>query len=362
MTVLLVIAILVFLIVVHELGHFVAAKLFRIRVDEFGIGYPPRALSFGKWGETEYTLNWLPFGGFVKLYGEDGPARGVRSLSGSSKMTQAIVLVAGVAMNALAAWLLFSLALSLGMPRAIYTNDIAGNGIHLIINSIVPGSPADAAGLKAGDEMLAISAPDTKQTAALSPEDVVEFMKSRGGKEVSITYLRAGQTYETQLSPAHGVLQEAAARPATGIGLVLVSEEVLSWGGAFKEGFTYTLRAFKTVAVGLYNLIADALTGRGSLEGVVGPVGLTTVVGDAARHGIGNVLGLAAFISVNLALINLIPVPALDGGRLAIIIAEAIRRRPVPMIALSLLNVSGFAVVILLMIAVTYNDIARLLV
>src|SRR3989344_6786088 len=116
LTVLLVIAILVLLIVAHELGHFIAAKVFGVRVEEFGVGYPPRAFTFGKIGDTEYTLNWIPFGGFVRLYGDEGEGQhGRGSLVDSPRWKQAVILVAGVAMNAIAAWALFAFAFHLGV-------------------------------------------------------------------------------------------------------------------------------------------------------------------------------------------------------------------------------------------------------
>lgn len=138
MTILLVIAILVLLIVVHELGHFFAAKIFGVRVDEFGVGYPPRAFSLGKWGDTEYTLNWIPFGGFVRLFGDEGPAvHGRGSFVDASRLKQAIILVAGVSMNVIAAFFLFFGAYSIGILHV--TNDQSTPGAQLLVTDIVPG-------------------------------------------------------------------------------------------------------------------------------------------------------------------------------------------------------------------------------
>src|SRR3989344_4278693 len=155
MTILLVLGILVFLIVAHELGHFLAAKIFKVKVDEFGVGYPPRAFTFGTWGGTEYTINWLPFGGFVRLFGEHGETDVRGSFAGSPKYAQAAILIAGVTMNAFAAWFLFAGALTAGVPRQI-TDRSQIEHAQLFVNTVVPGSPADAAGIRVGDEIVSI--------------------------------------------------------------------------------------------------------------------------------------------------------------------------------------------------------------
>src|SRR3989338_1977188 len=178
LTALLVIAILVFLIVVHELGHFIAAKIFGVKVVEFGIGYPPRAFSFGKWGGTEYTLNWIPFGGFVRLFGDDGDAQhGSGSFVDSPRWKQALILVAGVCMNALAAWLLFTGAYSVGILHPV---DNGYPGARLIVTDVVLGSPADAAGIKPGDEIVTVSDMKGTETATLTPDGVLGYVSTRG--------------------------------------------------------------------------------------------------------------------------------------------------------------------------------------
>src|SRR4051812_40181012 len=154
MIALLVLAILVFLIVAHEFGHFIVAKIFGVRVDDFGVGYPPRAYLLGKWGDTEYTINWLPFGGFVRLYGED-VAHGQGSLSSAKRWKQALILVAGVTANAIVAYFLFTIAFTQGVPR-IVDAPIAGEKVHLLVSDVVSGSPAEAGGLLSGDEIVKI--------------------------------------------------------------------------------------------------------------------------------------------------------------------------------------------------------------
>lgn len=357
-TAILVIAILVSLIVVHELGHFIAAKLFRIRVEEFGIGYPPRAFLLGKIRETEYTLNWIPFGGFVRLFGEDDQrAHGRGSLIDAPRWKQAIILVAGVTMNAIAAFMLFVGAYSVGILHPV---EEPGPGVRLVVSDIVAGSPAHVAGVQLGDELVALE--DASGTEAeLTPSGVMAFVSERAGEELSLTYAQAGTTTTATVRPAHAVVAEEAGRPAIGIGLVLVTTEALPLSEAFVEGYYHTIGMFKVVGVGIGTLLKDAVMGKPDLRDIAGPVGIVSAVGEAADNGWGYVLSLAGFISVNLAIINLVPIPALDGGRLLVIAVEGAMRRSAPKIAVQLLNTVGLALIILLMVTVTYNDIARLL-
>ena len=361
LTVLIVVGILVFLIVAHEFGHFIAAKIFRVRVEEFGIGYPPRAFTFGKWGETEYTLNWIPFGGFVRLFGDIGQDQhGRGSFIDKGRGIQAIILVAGVFMNVVAAWALFFGAFSIGVPRVVDEATPGGNQWLLIAN-VVPGSPAAVAGLVAGDKIVQVSGSDGVEPGALTPESVTDFVRARGGEAIEFSYLRAGATSTITVRPAHAVIPDAPDQPAVGISLLMVSAESLPPLQAAKEAFTSTRNAFETVAGGLWGIVSDAVSGKPALQNIVGPVGLVGVVGQAAETGLGNVLALAAFISVNLVIINLLPIPALDGGRLFVLGIETVIRRDASRIALRIVNALGIAFIIFLMVTVTWNDIARLL-
>jgi regulator of sigma E protease len=357
-TALLVILILVLLIVVHELGHFFAAKLFGVRVDEFGVGYPPRAFLIGTWGGTQYTLNWIPFGGFVRLFGEEADGHGKGSFVDASRGKQALILVAGVFMNVVAAWVLFTGAYSLGILHIV--DDASAVGAKLLVTDVVPGSPIDAAGIKPGDTVLEFS-DDGGARAVLTPDGILDFVSTRGGKELTIAYEHLGMESTALVIPAHAVIENEAGRPAVGVGVALVTTEALSFTQAARAAGISTYNTFFLVTKGLGHIIGGALQGAPDLKGVTGPVGLVSVVGEASRSGIGYVLSLAAFISVNLAVINLIPIPALDGGRLMVVGLESIMRRSAPRLAVQMLNALGIALIILLMITVTYNDIARLL-
>ncbi len=363
MSALLVVGILVFLIVIHELGHFAVAKFFKVKVEEFGVGYPPRALTFGTWGGTEYTLNWIPFGGFVRLYGEHDSvtgeiAKGVGSFIRAPRSVQALILVAGVVMNALAAWMLFAGALAVGIPHAIPAGEHDPNA-RLLVTQVIPGSPASVAGLGAGDVITSVV--EDGNTPELTPEAIVQFVGERGGKELTVTYSRGGQENSVIMYPAQAVVSEAADRAAVGIGLSLVSDTPMPLAEALWRAVPVTWGKLQAVVSGLGSMVTNALRGENVLESVVGPIGLVSVVGVAAQHGFGNLLVLAGFISLNLAVINLIPIPALDGGRLVLLGVEAVMRRSAPNIVVQLSNTIGVGLIILLMIVVTYNDIVRLL-
>lgn len=360
-TILLVIIILVVLIVAHELGHFIAAKLFGVRVDEFGVGYPPRAFLFGKLGDTEYTLNWIPFGGFVRLYGEDSAdAHGRGSFADAPRWKQAVILLAGVFANMVVAWILFAGAFVMGVPRAV-DNPVTGQAVHLLISDVVPGSPAAVGGMSSGDEVLAMQDGKGVVLKGLTPDAVMSYVATRGGQPITITYLHTGATTTATVRPANAVIPDQAGRPALGVGLVLVTYVGEGWGPALIDALTSTKNALSAVCSSLWTILVGAAHGAPNLTGVVGPIGLVGVVGDAAHNGLGNVLALAAFIAVNLTIINLIPIPALDGGRLVVVIIEAMIRRPVPKLLTQILSALGIALIILLMITVTYHDIAHLL-
>ena len=362
MSALLLIVMLVVLIVVHEFGHFIAAKLLNVRVEEFGIGYPPRALLLGVIHGTQYTINWLPFGGFVRLLEEDGaenPERRARggSFASASKWKQALILLAGVIANALFGWLLFAGGLMNGMPTVVGEPQV---GARLLITEVVPGSPAEHAGLHVGDEVLNVIERGKADVAELAPATVVYFVRTRGGKTIELTYKRNDATAMVTITPAHAILPDTPSQPAVGMGLALVAEQRLSFIQAVQGAFGHTMRSLQTVTLGLFTLAKSALTGGADIRVLVGPVGLAGVVGDAAAHGPGQFFGLAALISINLVIINLLPIPALDGGRLVFVAYETVRKQKISRTAAQIMNTLGFALIILLMIAVTYNDIMRL--
>jgi len=367
MSVIIFIIILVILILVHELGHFLAAKSAKVRVDEFGIGFPPKLFGLKpKNSETEYTFNAIPFGGFVKIFGEDPNDEEVlagkdkeRSLLSKPRIVQAWVMFAGVFFNFLLAWVLISAGFMSGLPSPVSTAPAGAvvENAKLVITSVQEDAPAYTAGLRAGDEIVAI----TSKTDALqeaSPERVSEFIQAHGSEELAVLYKRGSERGTVFVVPSMGVLD---GRPAIGISMDMIGTLQLPVIQAFWEGGKTTLALTVAITKGFYDLIKESIMGTADLGSIRGPVGIVGLVGDAADFGFVYLLGFTAFISINLAVINLIPFPALDGGRILFLAIEGIIRRPIKPAIAQWSNAIGFFILIVLMIIVTYNDIVRLI-
>ncbi|MFA5841534.1 MAG: RIP metalloprotease RseP [Candidatus Paceibacterota bacterium] len=363
MSILLFLIILVVLIVSHEFGHFIVAKLAKIRVDEFAFGFPPRLWSV-KMGETEYAINALPFGGYVKIFGENpdeeslrGPEH-ARSLVTQPKWIQAAVISAGVVFNILLAWLLLSLGFMIGFPTALGGSDFEkyAKDTALTITSVIQKAPADIAGLKPGDKIISVSS-GKEILAEINPETVKSFIENHGEKPIGISYARNESRLETLITPSTGVIENKA---AIGISMDMIGIVRLPVHKALWEGANNTYFLLDETARGLYGMIRNAVMGQGSLAGVTGPVGIVKMVGDASSLGFIYLIGFTALISINLAIVNLIPIPALDGGRLLFIIIEAVKGSPIKPKVANVVNAAGFALLMILMVVVTYNDVVRL--
>jgi regulator of sigma E protease len=369
MTVILFIIVLVLLIIAHEFGHFIAAKATGMRVDEFGIGLPPKAWGFKpKKSETEYTLNWLPFGGFVRIWGEDMDEESAadtgrddgRQFGKRSKWAQALTLIAGVTANALVAWVLLSIGFMTGLPMSVETAPESARveQVGLTILSVLEDSPADTAGMMPGDVITALTT-DTHalQNIALTT-DVSDFIVAHGDEEITVLYKRLGEPATLAVTPEGGITE---GRPAIGITMDMVGTVKLPFFAAFWEGLKATWALIAMIAVGFTALIADIFKGTADLSSVAGPVGIAGMFGNATEFGVAYVLYFVAFISANLAVLNLLPFPALDGGRLLFVLIESIKGSAInPKIA-GALNSIGFAALMLLILVVTWQDIVRLL-
>ncbi len=365
------IIVIVLLIVVHEVGHFIVAKLSGMRVDEFGLGYPPRAATIGKVGETEITLNWLPFGGFVKIYGEDGSESGPpdpRAFGARPRVLQALVLVAGVAMNLLLAYVLITGALVAGTPRALSDSELPkATHVQLAVSGVLPGSPAERAGLAPGDTILVAKGAggDWRPAEAFAaggtgPESFTTFVAASGGAPIALTVQHNGAEEGLTATPVAGMIASDPSRYALGVHVAPIGVVPISFGAALLEGARLTWHATVLTAIGLGHFFYGILTLHADLSQVSGPVGIAGVVGSASAAGLGDLLSIMAIISINLAIINLIPIPALDGGRLLFVIIEGIIRRPISASVTRALNTASFALLILLMVVVTLHDIYRI--
>lgn len=369
MSIFLFLIVLVVLILVHELGHFAVAKFFGIRVDEFGLGFPPKL--FGKkFGETEYTINALPLGGFVRIWGEDPTQEHIdgpdseRSFVHKPKYAQALVLVAGVTMNVLLAWLLFSVGFMVGMPTQFGEEEVQqGADAQLLVTNVLPESPA-AGALNPSDEILAVSVGEQTIQAndrALLPSEVMDVVSGSGNQEVTFRVARHGETVDVTVVPQMGIIEDEPNRAAAGFTMALAGTVQLPIHQALYQGGVMTVTMLRDVVVGLVSLASQAVQGEADLSQVSGPVGIVGLVGDAAALGFIYLITFSAFISLNLAVINLLPFPALDGGRLVFVAIESVTRRPIRPAVANTLNQVGFVLLLLLMVIVTWNDVARLL-
>jgi len=370
MNIIIFIIILLVLVLVHEFGHFFSAKKFGIRVDEFGFGFPPKLFS-KKYGETEYSLNLLPIGGFVRIFGENpnedtsqgeennisGPDS-ARSFINKPRWQQAIVLFAGVFANFLLAWLLFSIGFMSGLPTS--TDSGIGNvrDAKLTIVSVASDSPASKALLKSGDKIVSVSF-SGEVLNDINSSTFKDFIVAHPNEKVSIGYLR-GQDGVVNSAEVVPTAVSEGGTPMIGISMDMIGVAKLPILTALKEGASLTLFVGKSTIVGLYTLIRDSLRGAGSLDSVTGPVGMVSIVGDAYKFGFAYLLSFTALISVNLGIINLLPFPALDGGRLLFLLIEKIKGSRLNPKFANTANMIGFSLLILFMIVVTYHDIVKL--
>jgi regulator of sigma E protease len=351
------------LVLVHEFGHFIVAKWTGMRVDEFGIGFPPKILSRRR-GETEYSLNALPIGGFVRIYGEDAVSEEdtgdrLRSFSAKSWGAQAAVLIAGVTMNVLFAWLLFTVAYTIGVQSAV-DETAAGPTTRLVITDVLQGGPADTALLPIGAVIESVESGDAS-LSAITPSGFSSFIDAHVAEEVRIGYRLGGELIYTTVVPRAGILPNEPDRTAVGVVLALVDRVARPMHVAAYDAAVDTVFTTRDIVVGLVGLLTDAVLFRADLSEVAGPVGIVGLVGQASAFGFSALLMFTAFISLNLAVINLLPFPALDGGRLVFVAIEAVKGSAInPRIATAL-NTVGFALLILLMVAVTWNDVARII-
>lgn len=366
MSIFLFFVILLVLVLVHEFGHFIVAKKNGIRVDEFGFGFPPKL--FGKkWGETIYSFNLIPFGGFVKIFGENpddesisGPDK-ERSFVNKPKYIQAAVLFAGVFFNFLLAWLLLSFGFMSGLPTSLASSPKGTvlENQNLVITGVTKDSPAELGGLKTGDKILSLTSEQEVLTDGnLTPEAVQTFISSKLNQEIGFTVGRGETEEKILVTTKEGMV---AGKAMVGIGLDTIGTLQLPVHKALWQGFknTYTLTWHTALSLG--KLAKDAVMGQADMSSITGPVGIVGIVGDAYQFGFAYLLSFAALISVNLAVINLIPFPALDGGRLLFLLIEKIKGSPIrPKIA-NMLNLAGFALLLILMGIVTWHDIAKLL-
>ncbi len=357
LTSLAVIPVLGFLIFIHELGHFLAARWMGVRVHEFGFGYPPRMLKLFERNGVEYTLNWLPFGGFVRMAGEDGDFESEGSLPTIAPWRRIVVMAAGPFMNVVTAVAIYAFLMMAGVPQ--FTGDEATLPVKIV--GVAAESPASAAGLLASDIIIAINRVDVAGIEAVS-----EAIQSSAGQELEMMVKRGEELITIPMTPR---LPEEipAGQGATGIQISSVFSaddvELVRYGPmqALIGGIDQTRQLLSLMVEGLTTMVRGfILPSEPSPEGGVGGlVAIGRITAEIARQGWRDLLSLTAFLSINLALLNMLPIPALDGGRIVFALAEMFSRRRIPPEKEALVHFAGFAILLAFMAFVTFVDVSN---
>ena len=382
------ILILGLLVFVHEFGHFLVARTFGMKVNEFGLGFPPRAFGWytdpktgkrtfvcgrGKDGlketivgeetkheypSTLYTVNWLPLGGFVRIKGETGEkASEADSFAGKPAWQRTLVLVAGVTMNFLLAAIVLGIGFMIGLPADTSILEdkqaILVGTPHAVVQQVEEGSPADLAGLRIRDAILSINGEIMADSRA-----VQEFVAAHSSDSLSVVAERGGEELTFTLVPS--VLEGMEDRPRIGVLLLDAAIVRYPWYLALFKGFGAAFWGAINITLAFALLIKNLVLGQGLAFDVAGPVGIAVLIGESARLGISYLLNITAMISLSLAVINILPIPALDGGRVLFIAIEKLIRRPVPMKYEQLAHTIGFVLLMALIVVVTWRDIVAL--
>ncbi len=352
MTILLFVLILSFLILIHEFGHFIVAKKNGIFVEEFGLGLPPRILGF-KIGETLYSLNLLPIGGFVKVLGEEEAEKknipsGMQNRTFYSKrpLVKAAVIVAGVTCNFLLGWLIISYLFTKGVPVP---------STSVIVDKIEKNSPASRAGLKENDIIVGLEKGSVKEDLN-SNEELITLTSKFAGQEVTINVKRGAVNKTLFLTPRKNPPKNQGP-----LGIVLKPYEIKKYSLAQAPfyGLYHAARITKTVAYELVSTFGKFITLQKPKTDVTGPIGIAVLTREAARSGVDSLLQLIAILSLNLAVINIFPFPALDGGRLMMIIYEGVTKRKINPTIERRLNMTGFAILLSIILIVTISDLIK---
>ncbi len=319
------------LVFVHEIGHFIACRLSGVQVLELAIGFGPKLISRQKEG-TLYSLRLLPLGGFCRMLGENPEeANEPGNFTTKSPFKRAAILTAGPVMNLVLSLLLFFIIFFFFVGVQQLNSSVIG--------AVLPDTPAESAGLQAGDEINSINGEPVARWA-----EIVESIEIRPGEEITLLVKRSGVLKELNLT--------AQADPESGKGKIGIAPwlKKYDFGGALGESFG----RFGMIIASIFQVV----TGKAPLD-LTGPVGIVITIGEVARTGVVNLLWLTGLISISLGLVNLLPIPALDGGRLLFLFIEILRGRPLDPEKEGFIHFIGFALLILLILVVTYKDLIR---
>lgn len=346
-TIVVFLGVLALLILVHELGHFGTAKAFGIKVEEFGLGFPPRLFGI-KRGETLYSFNAIPLGGFTKMAGEEDP-KVKRSLASKSIGTRLIVLSAGSIMNLLLPLVLFSIAFMI--PHDVVMEPT-------LVKIVAPNSPAAAAGIEVGDTLLGVNGKPINNFSELR-----RYTQLNLGKEITILVEHSDSTREeVQLIPRWKPPEnEGAIGIERDVEFALSNRTIVSQHEPFWRAIPMGASECVEVFVLIKNEVLKWVTGATTPQ-VTGPVGIAQITGEAVKAGVSPLLEFTGFISINLGIINILPLPALDGGRIVFVLLEWVRRgKRVSPKTEGLVHLVGFAMLMALILVITYQDIIRII-
>jgi regulator of sigma E protease len=357
MLIILGIILFVLLVVVHEYGHFIAAKKSGVAVEEFGLGFPPKAKTLFKRKGTEYTLNWLPIGGFVRLKGEYDSAKAKGSFGAAPFGKKALIIAAGVLMNWLAAAVIFTIIALVGMPQLIDNQFQVKSDAKVVRQEVFAGfveekSPAESIGLKVGDQIISVN-----NTPITSSSKLRETTKQLRGQQVPVTFKPASQA-ESQTKNV--TLRSDPKQASFGVSPGETKLVRSTWSApVVGVGSTvqFTAETFK----GLYGALAALAKGDGGTasQSVTGPVGIVVVLNELAKQGIVFVLFLIGIISVSLAVMNVLPIPALDGGRLFVMALFRVIKKPLSRELEEKIHGTGMIALLLLAALITVIDVRR---
>lgn len=355
-TIIVFIIVLGLLVFVHELGHFLTAKKAGCQVDEFGFGFPPRLFGI-KRGETIYSINLIPLGGFVKIVGEDGEDdaehKNPRSFSSKPLWQRFVILAAGVAMNMVLAVVLLSIVYVIGVPTEISDNDTDIHNAKIQVLAVTEKSPAQDAGLQAGDEIVGV---ENVNPAVEKVSDFQAIIEENKGKEITIDILRGNESQQIKVTPRN---DPPAGEGSLGIGLARTGVISFPVHEAIWQGIKATGFITKEIIISFGTIVKDLFT-SGKFKGdLAGPVGIAVLTGQAVQLGAVYVLQFAALLSINLAIINVLPFPGLDGGRALFVIIESIRKKKMDKKVEGMIHGIGFSLLLVFMIIITFKDVAR---
>ena len=356
-TIIIFLLVLSVLVLAHEWGHYITAKKLGMKVEEFGLGFPPRAFTWkGKDGMI-WSLNWIPIGGFVKIKGESGDDRhDADSFANKSLVARFTVLIAGVVMNMVLAAFLLAGAFGVGVPTIVegdFDSQAIIHGTQLTITQVLEESPAQLAGLTAGDHVLTIN-----DTSFEDGEQARDFLQSVD-PNVVVQFLveRDGSSLEVEVAPSY---LEAIDQMGVGIALVQTGTLRYPWYIAPIKGVETTAFYTREILAAFGGIVQGWMGGGESQVELAGPIGIAVITGEVAEQGFVNLMQFGAILSINLAIINLFPFPALDGGRILFVIIEAVRRKPNNAKVEAVVHNIGFLILIGLILLVTYKDIVNL--